>query len=228
MVKNDWPVIDRWWPERETWSRSKYGMFLLSLFLLLGALPYGLINRFSAWRGTSTYNFEISLDTSLPFVPWMVIPYYSYYLYFPLAAWVGAAPGFRRHGLLFFQRLIVAAWIAFAMFLIFPVEIELRAQAYGAEGLFGLLMTALHEADTPYNAWPSIHVLLSILVVFFIQFVEQANGRWTTLKGVFAWTACGLLIASTALIKQHYLFDGVVGTGLALGLWYGWIRPALN
>ena len=76
MVKNDWPVIDRWWPERETWSRSKYGMFLLSLFLLLGALPYGLINRFSAWRGTSTYNFEISLDTSLPFVPWMVIPYY--------------------------------------------------------------------------------------------------------------------------------------------------------
>ena len=55
MVKNDWAILDRWWPERDTWSQSKYGMFLLSLFLLLGALPYALINRFSAWRGTNTY-----------------------------------------------------------------------------------------------------------------------------------------------------------------------------
>ena len=77
MVKNDWAILDRWWPERDTWSQSKYGMFLLSLFLLLGALPYALINRFSAWRGTNTYSFETSLDWDLPFVSWMVVPYYS-------------------------------------------------------------------------------------------------------------------------------------------------------
>ena len=228
MVKNDWAILDRWWPERDTWSQSKYGMFLLSLFLLLGALPYALINRFSAWRGTNTYSFETSLDWELPFVSWMVVPYYSYYLYFPLAAWVGASAGFRRHGLLFFQRMIVAAWIAYALFLIFPVEIELRSQAQGAEGLFGVLMTALHEADTPYNAWPSTHVLLSILVVFFVRHVWQKKGTWTMSKSIVAWTACGLLVTSTALIKQHYLFDGVTGTALAFALWYGWIRPALN
>ena len=34
--------------------------------------------------------------------------------------------------------------------------------------------------------------------------------------------------ASTALIKQHYVFDGISGIALAFGLWYGWIRPALN
>lgn len=228
MAGNDWPIIDRWWPERAEWSRNKYGMFLLSLFLLLGALPYGVINRFSAWRGTSSFSVETSLDWDLPFVPWMVIPYYSYYLYFPLAAWIGAAPGFRQQGLLFFQRMIVAAWMAFAMFLIFPVEIELRTQATGADGLFGLLMTGLHEADTPYNAWPSIHVLLSILIVFFVQFTQRKMGVWTMSKATLAWTACGLLVASTALIKQHYLFDGVTGTLLALALWYGWILPGLN
>jgi membrane-associated phospholipid phosphatase len=141
---------------------------------------------------------------------------------------VGASTKHRQHGLLFFQRLIVSAWIAFAMFLIFPVEIELRSQAYGAEGVFGWMMTMLHEADTPYNAWPSIHVLLSILVVFFVRFVEMENGTWTTPKAVVIWISCALLIASTALIKQHYVFDGVSGTVLALGLWYGWIRPGLN
>ena len=90
MGMSDWPVLDRWWPHRDTWSRMKYGTFLLSLFLVLGALPYGLINRFSAWRGTTSLKVELPIDTELPFVAWMVIPYYSFYLYFPWAAWVGA------------------------------------------------------------------------------------------------------------------------------------------
>ena len=82
MGMNDWPVVDRWWPQRNEWSRVKYGTFLLSLFLVLGALPYGLINRFSAWRGTTSLKVELPIDTELPFVAWMVIPYYSFYLYF--------------------------------------------------------------------------------------------------------------------------------------------------
>ena len=68
MAENDWPVIDRWWPQRAEWSRLKYSGFLLSLFLVLGALPYGLINRFSAWRGTSTFEVELPIDWDLPFV----------------------------------------------------------------------------------------------------------------------------------------------------------------
>ena len=228
MTKNDWPVIDRWWPKRDEWARLKYSGFLLSLFLVLGALPYGLINRFSAWRGTSTFEVELPIDWDLPFVPWMVIPYYSFYLYFPWAAWMGASDRHRQNGLVFHQRLIASAWVAFIIFLLFPVEIELRSQAYGAEGLFGLMMSALHEADAPYNAWPSIHVLLSILVVFFVRFVEIENGTWTAPKAVVIWVSCALLVASTALIKQHYVFDGISGIALAFGLRYGWIRPALN
>ena len=228
MAENDWPVIDRWWPQRAEWSRLKYSGFLLSLFLVLGALPYGLINRFSAWRGTSTFEVELPIDWDLPFVPWMVIPYYSFYLYFPWAAWMGSSDRHRQNGLVFHQRLIASAWVAFIIFLLFPVEIELRSQAYGAEGLFGLMMSALPEADTPYTAWPSIHVLLSIVVVFFVRFVEIENGTWTAPKAVVIWVSCALLVASTALIKQHYVFDGISGIVLAFGLWYGWIRPALN
>ena len=228
MEKSDWKFLDRWSSGRNEWSRPKYSFFLLMLFLLLGALPYGLINRFSAWRGTSSIKVEIPLDWDLPFVPWMVIPYYSFYLYFPIAAWVGSSAKFRRRGLIFHQHMIVAAWIAFAMFLIFPVEIELRSQAQGAEGLFGFLMTALHEADTPYNAWPSIHVLLSILVVMFVRYVSLEESTWNTPLAVVVWISCALLVASTALIKQHYVFDGVSGTALAFGLWYGYIQPGLN
>ena len=68
----------------------------------------------------------------------------------------------------------------------------------------------------------------NILVVFFVRFVMMENGTWTRPIGVVVWVSCALLVASTALIKQHYVFDGISGTALAFGLWYGWIRPALN
>ena len=45
---------------------------------------------------------------------------------------------------------------------------------------------------------------------------------------ITVWTSCLLLIASTALIKQHYVFDGISGTIIALLLWYKWIRPGLS
>ena len=89
-------------------------------------------------------------------------------------------------------------------------------------------MTALHEADTPYNAWPSIHVLLSILVVMFVRYVGLEEGTWNTPLAVVVWISCALLVASTALIKQHYVFDGISGIALAFGLWYGYIQPGLN
>ena len=227
MGMNDWPVVDRWWPQRNEWSRVKYGTFLLSLFLVLGALPYGLINRFSAWRGTTSLKVELPIDTELPFVAWMVIPYYSFYLYFPWAAWVGAQDRYREQGLLFFQRLIVSAWIAFACFLIFPVEIDLRSQALDAEGLRmdderpprcrrSLQRVAVHPRAVEHPG----------RVFRTVRQHEQRNVDHADRSRCLI--SCALLVASTALIKQHYVFDGISGTALAVGLWYGWIRPALN
>ena len=79
MVKNDWPVLDRWWPQRLEWSRPHYAGFLLTAFLLLGALPYMLINRLSAWRGTTVIEVSFPFDWEIPYVPAFVIPYYSFY-----------------------------------------------------------------------------------------------------------------------------------------------------
>ena len=69
----------------------------------------------------------------------------------------------------------------------------------------------------PYNAWPSIHVLLSILVVFFVRFVSMNNGTWTAPKAVVIWISCALLVASngahqTALRVRWHLRHGA-------GLW---------
>ena len=228
MVKNDWPVLDRWWPQRLEWSRPHYAGFLLTVFLLLGALPYVLINRISAWRGTTVIEVSFPIDWEIPYVPAFVIPYYSFYLYFPIAAWIGAHESVRRQGMLFFQRMLALTWLAFVAFLALPSEIRLRSQAVGAEGLFGTLMDEMHKADAPYNAWPSLHVMQSVLVVLFVRYALKRRDRWSPLLSVFSWTACASLVASTVLIKQHYVFDGLLSIAICVVMWRWWIRPALN
>lgn len=228
MTKNDWPILDRLWPLRLAWGRTGYAGFLLGGFLLLGALPYVLINQFSGWRDTTVVEISFQLDWDLPYIPWLVVPYYSFYLYFPIAAWVGSHPGFREQGLLFFQRMLTLTWGCFAVFLLLPSEIRLRSQAVGAEGFFGALMDELHKADTPYNAWPSLHVLQSLLVVLFVRHALMKQERWSMMLAMMAWSACSLLVASTVLIKQHYVFDALSSIAIVAISWRWWIEPALN
>ena len=176
MTRNDWPLLDRWIPGRDEWSRPKYAGFLLSVFMVLGALPYVLTNRIAAWRGTTVVEISFQIDWDLPYLPLFVLPYYSFYLYFPIVAWVAAHESVRKQGLLFFQRMLALTWFCCIMFLLFPSEIRLRSQAVGAEGVLGVLMDELHQADAPYNSWPSIHVLQALLVVLFLRYALIKRG----------------------------------------------------
>ena len=225
---NDWPVLDRWFPMRGRWSRTRYAAWLLSMFVILGALPYLAVNRWNAWRGVSTLDVSIPLDEALPFVPWLVVPYISFYLYFPIAAWVGANDDHREQGLVFFQRMLALTWVGLAAYLLLPLEITLRSQATGAEGVLGWLMDELHGADAPYNAWPSLHVLQSLLTLLFVRWSFKQHERWNGPLAAAAWTACILLCLSTVLIKQHFIFDAVISCVMVGVAWPRWIAPALN
>ena len=157
-----WPIIERWFPHREAWSRPVHAGWLLSVFVLLGGLPYTVINQVAGQRNTSVFHVETSLDTMLPFVPWMMVPYVSFYAYFPLMFWMGSRVDRRPQAERLTLRLVQATWIAFAIFLLLPVEVDLRHQITPVEGVLGLAFDTLHTWDTPYNAWPSLHVLQSL------------------------------------------------------------------
>ena len=118
--------------------------------------------------------------------------------------------------------------MVFTVFLLLPVEIKLRSQVPDVGGFMGFILGLLHGVDAPYNAWPSLHAVLGLLVVLFVRLVQREQGVWSPAKAVIVWTAWSMLIASTMLVKQHYAFDIVTGIVVALVLWGGWIRPALN
>jgi len=228
MKKRETIITNRWLQDRSEWSRAKHSVFLVALFVVFSGVPYMLINQWSAWRGVTALQVATALDGGLPFVAWMMLPYVSFYLYFPIAAWVGSSSEERDRCLVFFQRMIGGSWMVFTVFLLLPVEIKLRSQVPDVGGFMGFILGLLHGVDAPYNAWPSLHAVLGLLVVLFVRLVQREQGAWSPAKAVFVWTAWSMLIASTMLVKQHYVFDVVTGIVVALVLWGGWIRPALN
>ena len=42
------------------------------------------------------------------------------------------------------------------------------------------------------------------------------------------WAAWGLLVLSTLLVKQHYLFDVATAVVLAATVWKVWFKPTFN
>ena len=158
----------------------------------------------------------------------MFIFYASFYAYFPALSWVGAEQSRRLVAEQMNQRLIQATWVVFALFLLLPVEVELRHQIPAMDGVFGSLFAYLHTADTPYNAWPSLHVLQSLLVILSLQTWLRQDGRLTPAALVVMWSAWALLTASTMLVKQHYVFDVVTGIVIGLLMWRAWFKPLFN
>ncbi len=83
--------------------------------------------------------------------------------------------------------------------------------------LFTRLIQGVYATDNPFNDFPSLHTSIStILAIHWFRFDRRA--------GIVAavWTA--LIVASTVLIKQHYVADLVAGLLLAFGVSSLYIR----
>ncbi|MBT6640148.1 MAG: phosphatase PAP2 family protein, partial [Euryarchaeota archaeon] len=78
------------------------------------------------------------------------------------------------------------------------------------------------------NSWPSLHIVQSTQVVLILRYwYPPTTSRLQILHGILLvmWI---LLVISTMVIKQHYIWD--VATALLLtGLgWMYWMKPCLE
>lgn len=87
----------------------------------------------------------------------------------------------------------------------FQTEV-LRPVLAGAEGLTRMVRD-VYASDNPYNDFPSLHTSLSvILAIHWFRMDRRA--------GAAAWVWTTLIVASTVLVKQHYVAD--LGGGILL------------
>jgi membrane-associated phospholipid phosphatase len=70
------------------------------------------------------------------------------------------------------------------------------------------MVRSIYAADQPYNDFPSLHTSLSTIIAIHWWRLDRRIGIPAAI-----WTA--LIVASTVLVKQHYLADLAGGLLLA-------------
>ncbi len=145
------------------------------------------------------------LDEIIPLVVPLVVPYLSIYAIAGLtvvAFWLTSA------------RLLHSLLLALILTLIASYLCYFAAQTYVARptvtggDFLSALLRSVYAGDEPYNAFPSLHVGISVVIAVHWSWSERRIGAWMA-----AW--CGLIVCSTVLVHQHYLAD-VLG-GLVVG-----------
>lgn len=169
---------------------------------------YPALNAFTAGRETHALYAEWEL--ALPLWPPALWGYLSMYALFLLPPCFLPGERIGRLG----RQLIAGTLLAGAVFLLLPARLgfvrELPPEPYTA--WFALMF----RLDAPHNLVPSLHVVFSGLIALACADVARPWVR----RVLYGWLA--LIGASTVLVHQHHLLDGVAGLALVAGLRWRW------
>ena len=174
---------------------------------------YDLLNH-----GPAVLNLRTPLDAALPVVRPFVIPYVSLnpLVYFTLVVFLLFRTKIFQSASL---AMITAFLISYLFYFFLQTEV-IRPVLTGTD-LFTRLIQGVYATDNPFNDFPSLHTSIStLLTIHWFQFNRRAGfvaAFWTT-----------LIVASTILIKQHYVADLVAGLLLAFGVSSLYIRLGLK
>ena len=164
---------------------------------------YDLLNH-----GPAVWNLRTPLDAALPVVTPFVIPYVSlnYVVYFTLIVFLLFRTKVFHSACL---ALITAWFVSYFFYFFFQTEV-IRPVLTGSD-LFTRMIQNVYAGDNPFNDFPSLHTSIStIMAIHWLRFDRRAG------IVVSIWTV--LIVASTVLIKQHYVADVISGLSLAFGV----------
>lgn len=181
------------------WRAVRMSLLMSLLFVVV----YPTCNWLASQRanvGTWFFPWELQI----PFIPWMIIPYWSIDVFFVCAPFVCLDRAELR---VLGQRITFAILAAGLCFLAFPLQIAFPRPA--VTGILGAMFNFLRAFDQPHNLFPSLHIALLLIL-------RSTYSRHT--RGLVQWATniWFLLIGLSAVFTwQHQVID-VVG-GAALG-----------
>jgi membrane-associated phospholipid phosphatase len=145
------------------------------------------------------------LDELIPLVVPMVVPYVSIY---PIGVLTAVAFWLMSARLLHSALLASILTLAASYVCYFVAQTYVERPAVSGDDFLSSLLRSVYAVDQPYNAFPSLHVGVSVVIAVHWLWSGGRTGFW-----IAAW--CGLIACSTVFVHQHYLAD-VLG-GLVVG-----------
>jgi membrane-associated phospholipid phosphatase len=167
----------------------------MAVLSALFAVVYGGCNWLTA-RRADTLKLYADWELSLPLVPQMIWIYLSLFVLFLLPLFCLG----RDELLLLSRRIACGILLSGAAFLLFPAQLGFaRVAEPGA--LFGVI----HALDHPHNLVPSLHVVISGLILAALR---DPSPPWLRIA-LAAWF--GLICVSVVLVHQHHVLDVIAG-----------------
>lgn len=149
-----------------------------------------------------------AIDIMIPFVPEAVYLYESIWFLMPIAPWLMKS---KKELYQYVQGIIFISIICFSIFSLYPTSMP-RPEKIND---INLLYSYLIRFDRQLNAFPSLHVALTIFHGVYIHKVIR-EGVISNKILILAWLWAAGIIICTLLTKQHMIFD--VFGGLIVGL----------
>ena len=150
------------------WNHREKGIlfpsFIGGFFLLAIGIPYGITNRVAEFIGWTAFDPELSLDSSISYIPIMNIAYFSFYIYYILIPLLARTEVQRKSAIIFSQRLFVVTLPVFLMFLLLPVEVDLRSEVAG-DDILTTLLSLIHGSINP-TMLGQVSMLGTVFVLF--------------------------------------------------------------
>jgi membrane-associated phospholipid phosphatase len=176
----------------------RMGILILTLLIWLGV--YFIINKLPD-KSHRRLRSNIPLDRNIPFIPQLAIVYFSTFLFALEPFFILTDPKLFRVMLVSFAAISIMASLIHAFF---PSQIQ-RIEKVNTEILSGKMIHLFQSICKPYGNFPSMHVALSVPVVFLNYMAEgPVIGSIT-----FIWAI--LIALSTLFTKQHHILDVLAG-----------------
>lgn len=190
-----------------------YKNVLLRLILLFSIGVQSKIYIYlNSYRG-KVYHIQTPIDVMIPFNKYFIVPYILWYLYIGFIFFYYAVYDDKKYFKLL-AGVNIGMMICFVIYYFFPTYVP-RPQVYG-EDIFADLVRFIYGRDNPYNCFPSIHVLDSVIMAVYINRDETI----TLNTKIISTLISASIILSTMFVKQHYFYDAVSATILAYGMYF--------
>lgn len=166
------------------------------LSIPISNILYCLLNN--ANRGI--HSLVTDIDQGVPLLKLFVLPYISWYFFI-----FGTLTYFCLKDKNIYYRTLLSInlglLISYGIYFFFQTYVP-RPELIG-DDVLTMLISFIYSNDQPYNAFPSIHVLLSFLMIKAINKYPAKNYLNVTIVYINAI----LIILATQFIKQHVILD---------------------
>ncbi len=163
-------------------------------------MPYTYLNR----PTSNLLIMSTPIDSMIPLIPSFVTIYAPvFYFVFSLTI---VTVFFRGRLFKPFALALITANLVAYFFYIFMQTYVARPIVTG-DDIYSNMLRFVYESDAPYNAFPSLHMAISAIMVATYYKIRRGYGY-------MAFALMVLVAMSTFFLKQHYIPDALLGTVL--------------